>query len=456
MFVSHGKRIKPSDKSLVKNFALACLIPCFLAILLIFNLYSLLQIDWSVSLLGIAKQFKISPILIISVLVGLLACGGLVWWYQYYQCDHYRQLRHRQALARMILDNHWYDTVKVEDSRFFTDTKSKTKDKISYWPKIFYQMKDCKLHIKVEVTMGKYQEQLLNLEKKLESGLFCELTDKEQLEGFIQYTLLYDMVANRIAIDEVKAENGKLQLMKNLSWKYDSLPNMLICGGVGGGKTYFILTIIKALLETNAKMYVLDPKNADLADLASVMTNVYSKPNDIINIIDRFHADMINRSEIIKQLSSYRTGENYAYAGLEANFLVFDEYVAFMELIGTKESGPVIAKLKQIVMMGRQLGFFVILACQRPDAKYFADGIRDQFNFRVALGRMSELGYSMMFGETKKQFFLKPIKGRGYVDTGVSVISEFYTPLVPKGYDFLYEIEKVASKGHPKQPDCEA
>ncbi|MCR1932984.1 hypothetical protein NSA59_17815, partial [Enterococcus gallinarum] len=72
------------------------------------------------------------------------------------------------------------------------------------------------------------------------------------------------------------------------------------------------------------------------------------------------------------------------------------------------------------------------------------DGIRDQFNFRVALGRMSELGYSMMFGEVDKNFFMKRIKGRGYVDTGGSVISEFYTPLVPKGYDFLREISNVA------------
>ena len=81
-------------------------------------------------------------------------------------------------------------------------------------------------------------------------------------------------------------------------------------------------------------------------------------------------------------------------------------------------------------MLGRQAGFFLILACQRPDAKYLGDGIRDQFNFRVALGRMSEMGYGMMFGETTKDFFLKQIKGRGYVDVGTSVISEFYTPLV--------------------------
>jgi DNA segregation ATPase FtsK/SpoIIIE-like protein len=117
-----------------------------------------------------------------------------------------------------------------------------------------------------------------------------------------------------------------------------------------------------------------------------------------------------------------------------------------------RENLEVMSKLKQIVMLGRQAGFFLILACQRPDAKYLADGIRDQFNFRVALGRMSELGFSMMFGsDTQKQFFLKPIKGRGYVDVGTSVISEFYTPLVPKNYDFLKRIGKLITK-MPAEP----
>jgi hypothetical protein len=66
---------------------------------------------------------------------------------------------------------------------------------------------------------------------------------------------------------------------------------------------------------------------------------------------------------------------------------------------------------------------------------------------RIALGRMSPLGYSMMFSECEKDFFLKRIKGRGYCDVGTSVISEFYTPLVPNGYDFLKEIGKC----HPLQ-----
>lgn len=253
------------------------------------------------------------------------------------------------------------------------------------------------------------------------------------------------MIANRISIDEVIAQDGSLKLMESFYWEYDKLPHMLIAGGTGGGKSYFILTLIEALLKADAKLYVLDPKNADLADLSAVILDVYYKQEDMTACIDQFYEDMMRRNEEMKTMPNYKTGENYAYLGLPARFLIFDEYTSFMEMIG-KESIKVMSKLKQIVMLGRQSGFFLILACQRPDAKYLGDGIRDNFNFRVALGRMSELGYGMVFGsDVQKQFFLKPIKGRGYVDKGDSVISEFYTPLVPKGHDFLQEIGKLVN-----------
>ena len=226
--------------------------------------------------------------------------------------------------------------------------------------------------------------------------------------------------------------------METVSWQYDSLPHMLIAGGTGGGKTYFILTIIEALAKTDAKLTILDPKNADLADLAEVLPDVYYQKDDMLAALNVFYQDMIARNTEMKQMPNYKTGENYAYLGLPAHFLIFDEYVAFMDMLG-RDSIDVMSKLKQIVMLGRQSGFFLILACQRPDAKYLGDGIRDQFMFRVALGRMSDLGYTMMFGETNKDFFQKPIKGRGYVDTGVGVISEFYTPLVPKDHKLIQD-----------------
>ncbi|MGL9861288.1 FtsK/SpoIIIE family cell division protein [Enterococcus sp. DIV0564] len=387
------------------------------------------EIDWKQ--FGIVSFFTVFICLTISYLVFI------------YSPDWYRQLKHRQKIATMILQNHWYETETVQQDGFFKDLSSnRSKEKITYFPKIFYQMKDGFLIISVEISLNSYQDQLLYLEKKLESGLYCELVEKELEESYVVYTLLYDTISNRITIDEVEAKDGCLRLMKDVYWEYDELPHMLIAGGTGGGKSYFILTLIETLLRTDAELYILDPKNSDLADLAMVLPNVHFRKEEMIKALNEFYEKMMIRTGSMKQMEGYKTGKNYAYLGLQPHFLIFDEYVAFLDMIG-RESNEITSKIKQIAMLGRQMGFFIILSCQRPDAKYFTDGTRDQFMFRAALGKMSELGYGMMFGETKKDFFQKRIRGRGYVDTGKNVITEFYTPLVPKDHDFLETIRQI-------------
>lgn len=444
LFQYKGKRIRAGDKNLIFKTAAVPVMSIFLLVLFLFHGKTLLQTDWTEINMETVKSFRVTPYLVISVMIAGISCFVAVYLYCYFHFDKVKQLIHRQNLARMILENGWYESEQVQDSGFFKDIhSSKKKEKITYFPKMYYTMKEGEIRILIGITMGKYQEQLQNLEKKLEPGLYCELVEKELKEFFLEYRFLYDMVANRIKLSDVKAEKGALRLMKNIWWEYDKLPHMLITGGTGSGKTVFIDTLILALVQTDAVLYILDPKNADLADLAEVMDNVYHTKEDMLECVDCFYEDMMLRSEEMKKMDGYKTGENYAYLGLPAHFLIFDEYVAFVEMLGVREREELLSKLKKIVMLGRQAGFFLILACQRPDAKYLGDGIRDQFNFRVALGRVSELGYSMIFGETNKDFFLKQIKGRGYVDAGTSVISEFYTPLVPKGNDFLKEIGKV-------------
>ena len=426
-------------------FRSACgiVLPVFSAVMVLLNLKTILQTDWHrLSML----HWNVPYLLFSGIVSAVIAGVVLALLYRLFP-DTVRQLMHRQKLARMVLENQWYEQAeRTKQDGFFKDLPSSdTKTKIARFPRMYYRMENGLLHFQVEITMGKYQEPLLHLETKLESGLYCELVSRELRDGYVEYTLLYDMVANRIPIAEAKAEGGRLRLMKNVWWEYDTLPHMLIAGGTGGGKTYFILTIIQALLQTDAVLHILDPKNADLADLSTVMPEVYYRKEDIAAGVSRFCDRMMQRSESMKSMQGYKTGENYAYLSLEPHFLIFDEYVAFMEMLNTREREDVLNKLKQIVMLGRQVGFFLILACQRPDAKYLGDGIRDQFNFRVALGRMSELGYSMMFGEVKKEFFFKNVKGCGYADTGKGVITEFYTPVVPKGYDFLREIGTLAA-----------
>ena len=51
---------------------------------------------------------------------------------------------------------------------------------------------------------------------------------------------------------------------------------------------------------------------------------------EISECVEDFYERMIARSRSMKEMPNYKTGENYAYLGLPPNFLIFDEYVAYM------------------------------------------------------------------------------------------------------------------------------
>lgn len=47
-------------------------------------------------------------------------------------------------------------------------------------------------------------------------------------------------------------------------------------------------------------------------------------------------------------MQGYKTGENCGYLGLEPHFLIFDEYIAFMEMPSARERDDVLGKPKQM------------------------------------------------------------------------------------------------------------
>lgn len=67
------------------------------------------------------------------------------------------------------------------------------------------------------------------------------------------------------------------------------------------------------------------------------MPHVYSQKEEISACVEDFYERMMARSKSMKEMPNYKTGENYAYLVLPPNFLIFDEYVAYMEMLTMKE-----------------------------------------------------------------------------------------------------------------------
>lgn len=414
-------------------------VPVFLLSMFLFWREQLIHFDLS----QVIKNFEWNvPLIIKSVLCSVLIAVVSIAASYFLFFDSYKKILHRQKIAKMIFSNKFYERENVKVRKLFSD-ETDTKEKITYFPRMYYQVKNNHIYIRIAMDMSRFQNRFLDLGKDLENGLFCDLVDKQMEEGFVCFKLLYDVKKNRIFIDDAVAENGVLPLMKHISWQFDKLPHMLIAGGTGGGKTYFMLTIIKACVGLGADVRILDPKNADLADLEEVLPKkVYSQKNGILMCLRKSVDGMMERMDEMKQMPNYKTGENYAYLGLKPVFIFFDEYVAFMDLLDMKERNEALSYMKQLVMLGRQAGYFLVLGAQRPDAKYLADGIRDQFSFRVSLGLMSDTGYGMMFGDVDKAYVNKKETGRGYANVGTGSVLEFYSPIVPKGYDFMSSIKE--------------
>ena len=178
-----GHRIRASDKQLVYHFSIGTLLFVFVAVLLLLNTKQLMRTDWEhFSLLE--NGLTLSPYNFITILIATGVCALVAFLYYRFCYDSFKKLLHRQKLARMILENKWYEADTVQDSGFFTDLQSRSREKIVWFPKIYYQMEKGLLHIRCEITLGKYQDQLLRLEDKLESGLYCELTDKTLHDGY--------------------------------------------------------------------------------------------------------------------------------------------------------------------------------------------------------------------------------------------------------------------------------
>lgn len=129
-----GKRIRPTDKDLVFYTALASLLPVFLLVVLLFHIGQIAGTNWQeVSLSQIVQDVNI-PYLLFSMGVAGLVCLTAVLLFWRYRRDEVKQLIHRQKLARMVLENKWYESEQRKEDAFFKDlSSSRSKETIPNW-----------------------------------------------------------------------------------------------------------------------------------------------------------------------------------------------------------------------------------------------------------------------------------------------------------------------------------
>src|SRR5699024_2868041 len=115
LYRKRGKRIRPSDASLFFQFIFLGLFGVWLVSFIPFHLSFLLSTTWQ---LDDFKAHFISTYGLVTLLISLALTAGCVFLYYRYRYDKIKQIIHRQKLAKMILENGWYETKQIAQEGF--------------------------------------------------------------------------------------------------------------------------------------------------------------------------------------------------------------------------------------------------------------------------------------------------------------------------------------------------
>ena len=403
------------------------------------------------------KNFETLPPKVLAIYaVGILliafsvAFGLLILLYHkflFFSKNNYKRLLLNYVVKHGLVEK---ETVKDEKG---------SHEKLKLAPIYLKQPNTYELHTYFPIDGGVHQEKFLDLADGLETTFFADYQEQNFInenkilskKAFVEYVFAIDGERNRIPVNDVIVDRKLgLKLMNGVYWNYESDPHLLIAGGTGGGKTVLLMSILSALAKVG-HVDICDPKRSDFVGMRDVPVfenRVFFDKESMIECLRSKMRFMDERYDYMTNHPDYKAGKRYSDYGLTPEFVLFDEWAAFISSLDFREFDEVIQILTQIVLKGRQSGVFLILAMQRPDAEYLKSALRDNFMKRLAVGRLTGSGYRMVFGDENEKKVFKYIKGkigRGYVANNGELAREFYSPSVPfdKGYDFHEELSKL-------------
>ncbi|MDD1501470.1 FtsK/SpoIIIE domain-containing protein [Lysinibacillus sp. CNPSo 3705] len=184
-----------------------------------------------------------------------------------------------------------------------------------------------------------------------------------------------------------------------------SLYGTLLVGMTGSGKTYALYSLILQMLAKNVRynIYFADPKNSSLAVLGERISAENSATNleDIITLLQSFNEMMEVRKAEIKDKLNTKLEATYADFQYEPYIFIFDEFASFQTVLQTmekKKRDEVMKLLSQIVLQGRQLGFFLWIVMQKSDATLLPTNLRENLPVKFVLGNAENQTYTTAFG----------------------------------------------------------
>ena len=191
---------------------------------------------------------------------------------------------------------------------------------------------------------------------------------------------------------------------------FSKVPHLLIVAPSGSGKTYLLTYILAQLAKKPIRLLLADFKGVDFIEFEDCPN--YYKHTAV--------ADALKQT--FDELQQRMANPKGDYQPL---YLCVDEWAGFLAFYPKKEQEDFKQKMASVLMLGRGVLVFVIMALQRADAAYITG--RDNFGNCIGLGHLSKESVRMLFVDEAEQIQPKP-RGKGYLRIDGKPMTEIVVP----------------------------
>lgn len=220
--------------------------------------------------------------------------------------------------------------------------------------------------------------------------------------------MMYDL-AFTVGVEQSALTHGLLIPQKV---DFGRVPHLLIAAPSGSGKTYLLTYILKQLAEKPVFLLLADFKGVDFIEFDGCRN--YYKHKSV--------ADALNL--VFDEMQQRMASPQPSYQPI---YFCVDEWAGFLSLYPKKEQEEFKQKMSAILMLGRGVQVFVIMALQRADAAYITG--RDNFGNCIGLGHLSKESIRMLFVDEADQILPKP-RGKGYLRIDGKPLTEIVVPQI--------------------------
>lgn len=382
--------------------------------------------------------------------ISLFSLAGFVTYkfhrklkYFRYNLDYYLIIR--ESLLYVLYTNKLYTIYKDSTGH----------EKISRSAVLQYELDKQKGHIfiKAIITGDDFSKKVQSLDDVLAGALGLELEEKIIRPSYVEYHFYYrkpDRLVLQSHNQRQDIDSLDIYLGYGVNYNLIKCPNILLAGSTGSGKSVLISVLILEFLKRQSTVYIADPKNSDLGSLSHYFGDKYvaTSSNNIARIVRLVVEEMQSRYQYMRD--NFQYGSNFTDHGFKPVWLIFDEMGAFQASGTDKKSKEIITEvmdgIKQIILLGRQSGIFILVSAQQMRSETLNTDLRDNLGLRIALGANSSEGYRMVFGSATPDKF-KPIevKGAGYLymqGSGKETAQYWESPYLDTSqFDFIKELQ---------------